>query len=421
MATPNVALALSLVHDTSPPRKRRRAASRDSSMTGSTIAGCYGFMPVHDDAWDTAWWHAPPTPLLASTPSQLPLNAMYAELLEHIGNNASAFSPPPPCTPPTPSESSTEALVASVVAEWLQSHEPASPLLQDLFRSKGYQLVPIASPQKSPRQRPPPRRTKPNSMAAWWARFQRITASDVTLTPCQLALVSSPEDILAGFDSLPMPAAHTSDLASRPVDSAFFTNSILFTISLSASSFRMSILSITMRLFFFVASQPSFWAAHAQDGLASFQANSRLERLNDDWYAQLYHALARHLPAAMTADLFRVELDSWRKAGRKYAFLAHHLGLGSLVHLRDYISHAQLWGCTMGGERSCDANDALDFLRHTLAVDRLAETSGSDALMHAMLWALFARFPGFGQRAAVRQPFPGFGMLGEAAVSQPDT
>ncbi|KAH9872568.1 hypothetical protein IAQ61_004968 [Plenodomus lingam] len=391
-------------------KRQRRLAPYDDA----------GLMSVHEQPRDTTWWDALSDARAASPGYEHALDTVsYAELLAQVCSpTTTPLARTPSTTTPhhttsspcqSQSPSSTEAVVASLVAQWLQNHESSvSPLLQDLFRSKGYQLVPL-KPSRPPASYSPSRRKKPSSMVAWWARFLRLTASDITLTPSQLALVSLPLEVLAGFDSLPLPTSPALDLASNPVESTFFTNSILFTITLSASSFRMSILCLTMRLFFFIASQPSFWAAHAQNQL--FNANSRLERLNDDWYARLYHTLAQHLPVSMTEDLFRVELDTWRKAGRKYAYIAHHLGLGSLVHLRDYISPSQLWGCTTGGEKSCNATDAIHFLRNTLGVHQLAEKSGADALMHTLLWNLFTSLPSFGSRMGAGQPFPGFGPL----------
>jgi len=125
---------------------------------------------------------------------------------------------------------------------------------------------------------------------------------------------------------------------------------------------------------------------------------------------RIYAHYGGYLPEDMTMNTFEAKLRIWQDHGRKYAFIAGHIGAGSILHLRSVLPHTQLKTMSKGGEHAVDgvgSSEAAFSHQRSLGLPALSITSGADGMMHNLLWEVFDSFLDFPKREG-ESPFPGF-------------
>lgn len=266
-------------------------------------------------------------------------------------------SPRPPTTAsntatPASRAPASDAVRVAVFLEWLHAIEPDSTAFELILAKKGFGMIPLSSPGRKRKQSTQPKapsttrkvKSKPTATSGqWWDRFFRLTKDDLSrsLSETNKTCLLNPKAFLEGLDRVQDPTGvdgAISDLGRK----------VLYTLRLDQTEFRASVMKIAMRLFFFVigqtkAANPAAASSfrpindHAEDS-----ARCRVFKIGDIDLSLLYHDLSTYLPDQIHhEESFKRQFRIWRQQGAAYAFMAQHIGLGSLVLLR--VSVMLIW------------------------------------------------------------------------------
>ncbi|KAL6708249.1 hypothetical protein ACN47E_003173 [Coniothyrium glycines] len=306
-----------------------------------------------------------------------------------------------------------EYQIANAFLEWLRDPAPTPFPLKTVIANKGFRLVPLPNAVPGKKRKLSHVSAKHSgSRRQWWDRFLRFSTDDVALCLSQgdLHCIRQLDESAIDFDT-PLqgeqPAAFVRDFAD-------FHRKVVYAFNLEYDDFRVSVMQIVMRLFFFLNSQSKVGNPFLDTCASRFRvAKIRAENLSR-LYMELKHQLPPHIKDEMH---FKKQLQNWRVQGSHYAFLASRLGLGSLILLRHHIRNS--WGCSKGGERFSVSDAAFDHLK-AIGVPARAASSGADTLMHNLLWKACAELPEYSERIG-NNPFPNFAYIETDAASEEDT
>jgi hypothetical protein len=244
---------------------------------------------------------------------------------------------------------------------------------------------------RSPSPDNKPRLKRPTHVAAWWARFHRLSLSDLLSLPrsTQALMAQSPRSVIASLDlfghDLLAPHAHLTSQKQTQILGA----RILFMYETGVAD----TLRIIMHVFFFAVTyhaDPDRWRV-------DFQARAtRLTHLAPRYVDALYtHFVAQFPSVAVARGEFGALFRTWRWVGSVYVFIAARLGWGALLYLQQWILPSRCWGASKGGEKGKVSESALQHLV-SIGLRELCEEQGANQWVGAVLGEMGQGFGTFG-------------------------